>query len=153
MVEGIRSYQPRDEAAVVGVWHRASQAEYTYLPTMRDFTLEVAHRVFHEIILPNHEVWVAVSGGEVVAYLAMQGRFIDRLYVDPPHQRKGWGTRLVEHAKALQPQGLELFTHQENTGARALYERHGFVAVRFGISPPPESAPDVEYHWRPGGRD
>lgn len=24
-----------------------------------------------------------------------------------------------------------------------------FVAVRFGTSPPPESAPDVEYHWRP----
>jgi hypothetical protein len=30
-----------------------------------------------------------------------------------------------------------------------LYERHGFKAVKFGTSPPPESAPNVEYHWRP----
>jgi hypothetical protein len=21
--------------------------------------------------------------------------------------------------------------------------------VKFGLSPPPESVPDVEYHWRP----
>ena len=27
------------------------------------------------------------------------------------------------------------------------FEKHGFVAVKFGISPPPESAPDVEYAW------
>jgi hypothetical protein len=30
-----------------------------------------------------------------------------------------------------------------------LYEKHGFKAVKFGLSPPPESAPDVEYRWRP----
>jgi len=149
MEEGIRAYREEDESAVVGVWHRAGLDAYTYLPTWQAFTLEQAHTVFREIILANCDIWVAVSGGRVVAYLAMQGSYIDRLYVDPPQQRKGWGTRLVEYAKALQPQGLELHTHQQNYAARALYERHGFVAVRFGISPPPESAPDVEYHWRP----
>jgi hypothetical protein len=49
----------------------------------------------------------------------------------------------------VSPSGLELRTHQENHAARALYEKQGFVAVGFGLSPPPESAPDVEYHWRP----
>jgi hypothetical protein len=44
---------------------------------------------------------------------------------------------------------LELHTHQENYAARRLYEQHGFRAVKFGLSPPPENAPDVEYHWRP----
>jgi hypothetical protein len=43
---------------------------------------------------------------------------------------------------------LELHTHQENHAARQLYEKHGFRAVKFGLSPPPEGAPDVEYHWR-----
>ena len=94
---------------------------------------------------------MAEEGGQVVAFLALRSSYIDRLYVDPAHQRKGWGTRLVEHARALSPRGLELHTHVENHGARALYEKHGFVAVRFGISPAPESAPDVEYHWRPRG--
>jgi hypothetical protein len=39
--------------------------------------------------------------------------------------------------------------HQANVAARALYEGHGFQAVKFDLSPAPESAPDVEYHWRP----
>jgi ribosomal protein S18 acetylase RimI-like enzyme len=84
-----------------------------------------------------------------VAYLALRGSYIDRLYVAPAHQRQGWGSELLLHAKLLRPSGLELHTHLENYPARALYERQGFVAVQFGVSPPPESAPDVEYHWRP----
>ena len=52
---------------------------------------------------------------------------------------------------ALYPDGLELHTHQENVIACAFYEKHGFRAVKFGISPSPESVPDVEYHWRPDG--
>jgi len=147
--EQIRPYRPADESAVVGVWHRAGRAAYTYLPTWQQFTLEQALHVFQHVIVPHCELWVGTRGDLVVAYLAMKKSYIDRLYVDPPEQRKGWGSRLVQYAKALQPDGLELHTHQENHGARVLYERHGFVAVRFGISPPPESAPDVEYHWRP----
>lgn len=79
----------------------------------------------------------------------MDGSYIDRMYVDPSEWRKGWGTRFVNLAKQLSPNRLELHTHQENHPARALYERQGFVAVKFGLSPAPELAPDVEYHWRP----
>lgn len=79
----------------------------------------------------------------------MKGSYIDRMYVDSSEWHKGWGTQLLAFAKMFCPQGLELHTHQENHGARRFYEKHGFKAVRFGTSPPPESAPDVEYHWRP----
>lgn len=79
----------------------------------------------------------------------MNGSYIDRMYVDPIEWRKGWGTRFVAVAKDLSPEGLELHTHQQNHGARAFYEKHGFIPVKFGVSPPPECAPDVEYHWRP----
>jgi GNAT superfamily N-acetyltransferase len=85
----------------------------------------------------------------IVAYMAINGSYIDRLYVDPLEWRKGWGTRFVNLAKQLSPSWLECHTHQENHAARAFYEHNGFVAVKFGSSPPPESAPDVEYHWRP----
>ena len=103
------------------------------------------------VIIPayNEAVRLQSSLERVVAYLAMQGTYIDRLYVDPCEWRKGWGTHLVNFAKQLSPSGLELHTHQANVAARALYERHGFRAVKFGLSPAPESAPDVEYHWRP----
>lgn len=79
----------------------------------------------------------------------MRGSYIDRLYIDPDRWRLGWGNRFVAFAKHLSPGGLELHTHVENHGARMLYEKHQFRAVKFGTSPPPESAPDIEYHWRP----
>ena len=145
----IRKFQPDDEADVVAVWHRAGIATYTYLPTWQAFTLEQARGVFDRIIRPNCAIWVATLDERVAAYLAMKGTYIDRLYVDPLEWRKGWGTQLVHFAKQVSPRGLELHTHQENVVARAFYECHGFRAVKFGLSPPPESAPDVEYHWRP----
>jgi ribosomal protein S18 acetylase RimI-like enzyme len=79
----------------------------------------------------------------------MDGSYIFRMYVDPADWRKGWGARLIDFAKRRSPGGLELHTHLENHAARRLYEKHGFTAVKFGMSPPPESAADVEYHWRP----
>jgi GNAT superfamily N-acetyltransferase len=145
----IRPFQESDEAEVVGVWHRSGLAAYTYLPTWQAMTLETAQAVFREIIRPRCAIWVGTLDECTVAYLAMKGSYIDCLYVDPSEWRKGWGRRFVDLAKGLSPQGLELHTHVENQAARTLYERQGFKAVKFGISPPPESAPDVEYHWRP----
>ena len=145
----IRKFQPGDEADVVAVWHRAGMAAYTFLATWQAFTLEQARGVFDRIIRPHCAIWVATLDERIVAYLAMKETYIDRLSVDPLEWRKGWETQLVNFAKQISPRGLELHTHQENFAARALYERHGFKAVKFGCSPPPESAPDVEYHWRP----
>ena len=148
----IRSFRDQDEATVIAVWHRAGQAAYKFLPSWQTLTLERAGEIFREVIVPRCNIWVGTRDHEVVAFLAMNGSYIDRMFVVPAEWRKGWGTRLLVFAKALFPDGLELHTHQENHPARKLYEKHGFRAVKFGVSPPPENAPDVEYHWRPGLR-
>jgi ribosomal protein S18 acetylase RimI-like enzyme len=145
----IRPYRASDELAVADVWHRSGKDAYGFLPSWQAFALEQAQEVFREVILPGCDIWVATLGEEVVAYLATKGSYIDRLYVDPLQQGCGWGSSLVDFAKKLHPDGLELHTHQENETARAFYEKREFTAVGFGFSPPPESAPDVEYHWRP----
>jgi GNAT superfamily N-acetyltransferase len=145
----IRPFEDRDEAAVIAVWHRSGRAAYQFLPTWEAFTPERAREVFREVIRPRCSIWVGTRHKHVVAFLAMADSYVDRMYVDPPEWRQGWGTRLVLLAKTVHPNGLELHTHQENHAARQLYEKHGFRVVRFGFSPPPENAPDVEYHWRP----
>jgi GNAT superfamily N-acetyltransferase len=145
----IRQFADGDEAMVVAVWHRSGRAAYQFLPTWQAFTLEQATEVFRAVIRPRCDIWVGTRHEQVVAFLAMAGSYIDRMFVDPPEWRTGWGTRLVLLAKVLRPDGLELHTHQENHTARRLYEKHGFRAVKLGVSPSPESAPDVEYHWRP----
>jgi GNAT superfamily N-acetyltransferase len=149
----IRPYRETDKAEVVGVWHQSGLAAYPYLPTWQALTLETATWVFENVIRPKNDIWVGTLDETIVVYMAINGSFIDRLYVDPTEWRKGWGTRFIKLAKQLSPAGLECFTHQENYAARALYKRYGFVAVKYGISPPPESAPDVEYHWRPKDAD
>ena len=138
-----------DIPAVAQVWYRAGRDAYPYLPGWRAMTPELALEVLCKHIAAHCDVYVIHSGAAIAGYLALDGSYVDRLYIDPPHQGRGLGTALMEHARRLRPQGLELHTHQQNVAACAFYERLGFVAVRYGVSPPPESAPDVEYHWRP----
>jgi GNAT superfamily N-acetyltransferase len=145
----IRPFQDADETDTAGVWYRSGRAAYPYLPTWQALTLEKAQWVFHNVIRVKCSIWVGTLNDLIVAYLAMNRSYLDRLYVDPIEWRKGWGARFVNLAKQLSPRGLETHTHQDNLAARALFERFGFTAVQFGTSPPPESAPDVEYHWRP----
>ena len=145
----IRQFRGADEAEVVRVWHRSGLAAYTFLPTWQALTLATARAVFQNVLRAKCAIWVGTLDEQIVAYLGMDGSYIDRLYVDPSEWRKGWGTRFINLAKQLSPNRLEFHTHQENHPARALYERQGFVAVKFGLSPAPELAPDVEYHWRP----
>jgi len=144
----IREFKPEDTRETAGVWHRSGLEEYTYLPEFQKLDETKAVEVFANVILKNCKVWVYQSGELILGFLAMKGSYIDRLYVVPEFQRRGVGAALIAHAKIVSPEHLELHTHQQNLRARAFYEKFGFVAVRFGLSPPPESLPDVEYHWR-----
>ena len=142
-------YRDEYEQRVVDVWYRSGRSTYTFLPDWQSLTLKRAGEIFREVILPRCTLWVGIHDEDVAGFLAMNGSYIDRMYVDPAVWRNGWGTRFVVLAKELFPDGLELCTHQDNHSARKFYEHHEFRPVRFGISPAPESAPDVEYHWRP----
>jgi GNAT superfamily N-acetyltransferase len=145
----VRRTDRAESRFVVDLWFAAKKRAYPYLPLVQAATLEDASTFFHEKIVPRCDIWVAEDQGELLGFVALQGSYIDRLYVLPARQRCGIGTALIRHAMSLCPGGLELHTHQKNAVARTFYEKHGFVPVRFGISPPPENEPDVEYHWRP----
>jgi len=145
----IRPLRDDEIDETVRMWHATKRVAYPYLPLEQSRTVEDDDGFFRRFILPRNQVWVAHDGEAVVGFLALGGSYIDRLYIHPDHQRRGVGTALMRKAMELSPAGLQLHTHQENAQARAFYEKHGFRAVKFGISPPPESAPDIEYHWGP----
>jgi ribosomal protein S18 acetylase RimI-like enzyme len=56
---------------------------------------------------------------------------LDKLYLHPHHQRKGYGAILVEDVKQFMPnRGLEqliLTVNKNNTSAIAAYQRYGFT--------------------------
>jgi GNAT superfamily N-acetyltransferase len=112
---------------------------HTAEETRQWFARAVAHRA--------GAWWVALIRDEIVGYLLIDGENLDHLYVRPSRQRCGVGSALLNHARSLSPQRLELWTFQRNANARAFYEAHGFRAVDFTDGRNEENEPDVKYVW------
>jgi len=144
----IRPYRPADFEPVTTLWRRARVRALPEFHARKGHPAEAEREYFREVILVKDDLWAAEVNGRPAAFMAIAGDFIDHLYIDPDHQRQGIGQALIGHARRLSPSGLRLFTLQINANARVFYEKRGFVATRFGVSPPPESEPDVEYRWR-----
>jgi len=144
----VREYRASDFDAVTILW-RISREK-----SLPDFQIEKGHFVyedrdyFQNHVLKENRIWVVETAQQPIAFMAMNRDFIDQLYIDPDYWRQGIGNTLLQLARKLSPEHVWLYTLQINVNARAFYEKNGFVAEKFGVSPPPESEPDVEYHWR-----
>ncbi len=147
MDDRIRPYGADDFAAVTRLWRRARLESLPEFSARHAHTCEEDCLYFREHILARNQLWVLDVDGCPAAFLAVKDEFIDCLYVDPSHWRQGLGKALLAHARSLSPRRLWLYTLEENVNARAFYEKNGFRAVKFGISPPPESELHVQYEW------
>ena len=145
----VRPMRADELDAVIVLWHETSADTYTFIEAERNRQLDDRRGYFLANIASRCRLHVALDGETMCGFLAMADSYIDRLYVHPGMQRRGVGEALLGKARELCPAGLEVHTHQANRRACAFYEKHGFLAVRYGVSPPPENEPDVEYHWRP----
>jgi len=144
----IRDYRPADFDAVAILWRIAREKSIPEFQNAKGHFFFEDQDYFRNFILKENKVFVVERDQRPIAFMAMKDQFIDQLYVHPDHQKIGVGKVLLEYARKLSPEHVWLYTLQINTNARAFYEKNGFVAEKFGISPPPESEPDVEYHWR-----
>lgn len=146
----IRPMQPKELVDTARLWCRSKEDAYLpWLAIEATYSFEDNLGYFRDTVCANHRLWLAEREGVVVGLMAQAAEFIDQLFVDPYQQRSGVGTALLAWARRESPDGLALHTFQRNTRARRFYEKHGFHAVAFGVSPAPESEPDVRYEWRP----
>jgi ribosomal protein S18 acetylase RimI-like enzyme len=143
----VRRFTDADFDSLVARWHETNRASYPYVAEHQRHTLSDATAFFRNRVLAECEVWVAERDGTLAGVLAIEAPWIRHVAVFPEHQRQGIGTALLHKARERSPREIRLYTFQRNQGARAFYERHGFAVVAFGVSPPPESEPDVEYRW------
>ena len=65
-------------------------------------------------IVERHEVWVAEQDGIVTGFIGLEPGYLSHIYVDPSAQNRGIGTALLAHAKALLPDGMQLWVFQRN---------------------------------------
>ncbi|MHA7264352.1 GNAT family N-acetyltransferase [Arthrobacter sp. TMN-37] len=145
----IRRAEPADAPRAIRVFRDSRTAAAAYLPPSVHTAAEDEEFV-RDVLIAAGETWLAVDGGgRAAGLLSLSPGWIDQLYVAPEFWRRGVGTLLVDHAKARQPAGLQLWTFESNLGARRFYERHGFAAVeRTDGAGNEERAPDVRYAWK-----
>jgi len=145
----VRDFSEPDFDELVALWHETNLLSYPYVRAHQEHTLADALHFFRSNILAECHVWVAESSShQYLGLLALSGPWIRQLAVFRPFQRQGVGTALLQKAREHSPGQLRLYTFQRNIAARAFYERHGFSAVAFGVSPAPEAEPDIEFWWQ-----
>ena len=145
----IRPAEPTDAPALAEVFIAARAVALPYLPNLHSD--EETRGFIAGIVMVNCLVWVAEDVcGEVVGFAALEGGWLDHLYLRPDVRRQGIGTLLLDQVRRAAPEGLRLYVFARNTAARAFYEKHGFVVVAEGDgSGNEENEPDLTMQWRP----
>jgi ribosomal protein S18 acetylase RimI-like enzyme len=144
----IRPARDDDTVAIARAHIDARRVAMPWLPVIHTF--EETVRFFGDFVIPNQVVLVAEADGEVVGFIAIEGAYLEHLYVAPAHQGIGIGDALLNRTKELRPDGLMLWTFERNDRARKFYEKRGFIAVSFTDgSRNEERTPDVRYQWNP----
>lgn len=119
------------------------------LPWLVAVHSDAATRAWMEhIVVAEHHVVVVQSADGLAGFAALHAGWLHQLWVDPAHQRRGHGTRLLDAAKEHSPTGLSLHVFLRNTAARTFYERAGFLQTGDG-SGNEEGEPDLTYSWTP----
>ena len=144
----IRAAREDDAVAIAQAHVDARRVAMPWLPVMHTFEETVSF--FGDFVIPNQVVLVAEAEEGVIGFIAIEGSFVEHLYIAPSHQGIGIGETLLDRAKELRPEGLMLWTFERNHRARRFYEKRGFVAVEFTDgSRNEERTPDVRYQWKP----
>jgi len=152
----LRRAQVADAEAIAGIavrtwWH--SHTAFVSPEALAGRTVEnLAPRWVGRIQEQRREIWVAEAEGRVVGYAAISESTdrdatpltgsLDALYVDPPAQGAGLGTRLLGHAEGrLRDRGsvrATLWVFAENGQARGFYEDRGWVLDAAGPGNEPQ---------------
>jgi GNAT superfamily N-acetyltransferase len=141
---GIRLAESGEAAAVADLLLRSRRAAQG-IPASVHSDEEVRAWV-RELLMPQCDVWVATEEEQLAGMMAVQGEWIEQLYVSPTHQRRGHGTRLLQRVKAT-GDSLALWTFEANLVARQFYEIHGFTQEGEPSSDNEEGAPAILYRW------
>ncbi|WP_018348716.1 GNAT family N-acetyltransferase [Longispora albida] len=138
------------DAGVIASIHMASRsATMPYLPPQKRNHEQVTRWVV-DVLLGQCRTWVAVRDGEITGYAALDGDMLEHLYLRPGVRRQGIGTLLLDEVRRHSPAGVSLHVFQQNTGARAFYERHGFTVLDTSDGDRNmENLPDMTLRWTP----
>jgi putative acetyltransferase len=146
----LRRYDARDEAAAIGLWLRTWQAAYPQI----DFAerLDWWRERWRNELAPACEIMIADSDSGMIGFVTVdpKTRYLDQMVVAPEQWRSGVGAALIDEAKRISPQGLDLDVNIDNARAIGFYRRQGFSITGAGVNPI-SGNPVHRMSWRPPG--
>jgi chorismate mutase/ribosomal protein S18 acetylase RimI-like enzyme len=143
----LRPATAADLPAIAEVYLRVRESAVPAMPP-QIHTVEEVHAYVEGWDLTKRDVWLADVDGAAVAFMVVEGAWLDSLYVLAEVAGQGIGTALLDVAKGLRPEGFCLWVFESNTPARAFYERHGLVELEHTDgSTNEERSPDLKMAW------
>lgn len=125
----IRPSRPDEGDRIIEIWRGAVDATHDFLTPEDRLAIDELVCAF----LPQAPLWLAVDAEDTpLAFLLMDGRHMEALFVDPAHRGTGIGAALVRHGLTLHPR-MTTDVNEQNIQAVGFYERMGFR--RIGRSP------------------
>ena len=123
----LRPYTTADEDAAIELWRRTWQQHYPHL----NFTERVdwwRERWRNELV-PVAKITLAESNGTLAGFVTVdpKTKYLDQIAVAPEHWGSGIALALLDEAKRISPQGLDLLVNKDNARAIRFYEKHSFV--------------------------
>ncbi len=127
MTVTLRPYTPADEDATIELWRRTWTQHYPHL----DFNARVGwwRKRWREELVPVARVVLAEQGGALLGFVTVDPKthYLDQIVVAPEQWGSGIAITLLNEAKRLSPDSLELLVNKDNARAIKFYEKYGFV--------------------------
>ncbi len=100
------------------------------------------------VVLAEQHVRVAAAGTRLLGFTAVNGDWLEQLWVSPEDQGRGVGRRLLVDAQQASGGHLALHVFTRNERARQFYAATGFVLTsQSDGSGNEEREPDCTYAW------
>jgi putative acetyltransferase len=120
----IRRSTPEDREILFDIWLRSAHATHSFVS---DDDLQSFRTPVREYLASDAELWVLCSAtGTRLGFMGLDGSSLESLFLAPEYLRRGFGRRLVSHARRLR-EGLRVDVNEQNPGAVAFYEACGFT--------------------------
>jgi putative acetyltransferase len=121
----IRPNSPDDAPRAFAIWRAAVDATHGFLSS--EHKAEIAGQV--EAMLPAVPLWIAEDAdGIAQGFMVFAEGTIEALFVDPAVHGRGFGSALVGHALALDPQA-RVDANEQADNALPFYESRGFLRI------------------------
>lgn len=131
----LRAYTPDDEDAAIELWRRTWQHHFPHI----DFAARESwwRERWRQELVPISNIMIAEQDGALTGFVTidLKTHYLDQIVVAPEAWGRGVAAALLDEAKRLSPQGIDLLVNKDNLRAIRFYEKHGFAYSGEGANP------------------